>query len=183
MGLRTVVGSASLKANDWVDAFQDPFGKTLSGIYDPLLKASQSGSLTYQQANDALTQFNEQWNAYNSAVQQWRAKGGDYKTVVDQSLDPNGDFMKTVNMVKGALTGWVSSLQPAATDAANQVAPPTAQTVLGGASPNAVAEAAALRARKQAAAGGTASTILTSWLGLKSSSSNLQRSTILGYAA
>lgn len=183
MGLRTVVGSASLKAEDWVNTFQNPFGQFLSQIFDPINAAQKTGGLKYQDAADALDQFNQQWTAFDAAAQQWRQKGGDYKTVVDQSYDPTKDFMKTVEMVRQSLTGWAQSLKPEDTGTSGPSAPPTAQTILGGLSPQTVADAAALRQRRAAQVGGRSSTILTGNSGLSELSANNRKyTTLLGYA-
>lgn len=183
MGLRSILGAASLKAKDYVSAFQDPFGKTLSDIYDPIKKASDAGTLTFDQANDAFTQFNQQWQAFDEASSQWKQRGGDYAKVVGQAYDPNGKFMKTVNSVKGDLTNWTGALKP--TDPAkgnSEAAPPTLQTILTGLglTPDGAAAGAAGQQKKRSAA--ATNTLLTGGRGLSElSSANRQYKTLLGY--
>jgi hypothetical protein len=184
MGVRTILGSASLKANDWVQAFQNPFGQELSKLYDPLKSASNAGTLNYQQAQDALTEFNQQWTAFDASAQQWKAKGGDYAKVVSQSYDPNGKFMQTVNMVKDALTDWTGSLpNPNGGKPTGPDTPPSLQTILGqlGLSPDDAAQKAASNVQRKAQS--ETQTILTGSHGLSEvSSANRKTRTLLGYA-
>lgn len=198
---------AHAKANDWVSGFQDPFGKTLSSINDPIVAAAQAGTLTYQQANDALTQFNEQWSSLNAAAEQFQAKGGDYATAVQQAYgnvkvgtdpfaDPNAgpsgsEFLDTVRQVQSFLTNQVASLKPADGSSSADTATPaptlltTTQQTDGGQTPAQAAAAAAERTKDQSVGGGRSSTILTGPQGL-TMLTGLQRQaqskTLLGYA-
>lgn len=184
MGVRSIVDAASLKANQWVQAFQNPFGQELSTIYDPIEQAQQAGTLTLQQVQDALTTFNTQWSGFQQAAKQYQAQGGDWNRVINQSLDPTGDFMKTVNMVKTNLTDWQTSLQASdpnsSSNANNPTAPPTMQTILQqlGLTPADAERNAAVTQEKHAmAAPGFTGTIL----GGASLKVNTQRPTLLGF--
>ncbi len=170
------------KASDFVNTFQNPFGKTLSGIIDPIDQANGKGTLTYDQANAALTDFNQQWAGFDAASNQWKLQGGDYSTVVDQAYDPNGKFMQTVTGVRSTLQGYVDKLKPAGAPAANAPpAAPTLQTILSGLglTPQSAADQAADQQRKRALSGGRASTILTGASGLPAAAR--PQKTLLGY--
>lgn len=182
-----VQGAGHQKATDFVNTYQDPFGKDLSSIYDPIQKAQAAGTLTYQQANDALTSFNQQWQAFDAAAQQWKAQGGEFKTVVDQAYDPNGDFMKTVNMVKTNLTDWTNTLQAAdpsaATDNTTPSTPPDLQTILAGLgiTPADAARQAVVQQSKQAmAAPGYSATLLG---GSKGTPTTKTKTLLAGYSS
>lgn len=182
MGLRTIVDAASLKANQWVQGFQNPFGTELSTIYDPIEKAQQAGTLTLQQVQDALNSFNTQWSGFQQAAKQYQAQGGDWNTVISQSLDPGGEFMKTVNMVQTNLTNWQTQLQAGMTGANPNTpnAPPTMSSILSelGLTPADAARSAAVTQRRQAmAAPGFTGTILGG-AGLKQ---NVRTPTLLGF--
>lgn len=183
MALGTLLGKASAKANDWTGAFQTPFGQTLSSIYDPIQQAQAAGTLTYDQANTALTQFNEQWTAYQDAANQWKAQGGDYATVINQNFDANGAFMKTVNMVQQNLTNWTQGLQSSSTTAnPTPTSAPTLDTILTGLGMSTNQAAADAAANTQRKAQAETRTILTGGMGLQLSPANLKKKTVLGYA-
>lgn len=184
MPLGSILGQAHLKASDWVNAFQNPFGKTLSKIFDPLKKASDSGTLTYDQANAGLEEFNQQWTAYQSAAQQWTDKGGDFAKVIKQNYDPGGDFMKTLNMVKTSLTDWTGSLQPADTTGDNGTgAPPSLQTLLTSLGLTSEGAASGAAAQVQKKAQSATKTLLTGGKGLPElTAANRKTTTLLGYA-
>jgi hypothetical protein len=171
---------AHKKADAWTSAFQTPFGKTLSDIVDPLNKAAKAGTLTYQQAKDALDEYTQQWDAFQKSADQFKAMGGDYAKAVNQGFDPNGDFMKTVTGVKKTLTDYVNSLPPPSGDPSKPSTPPDPNhpSGTGGqSSTQAARNAAVLQSKRNAAAPGFISTILGgAGLDLKT-----QRKTLVGY--
>jgi len=169
-----LIAPAHKKASAFVDTFQNPFGKTLSSIFDPIVAQYKAGTLTYDQAKDAFDTYNQQWTAFDEAAQQFKAMGGDYAKVVKQAYDPNGDFMKTNLMVKNTLQGYVDSLKPAetTTDSTDGAAPTMPKDA------NDQARKAALIQTKRAmAAPGFISTILGGAL----SSPKTKQRTLLGY--
>ncbi len=181
-GVKNLVGAASVKASDFTSAYQTPFGQKLSQIFDPIVAAKNAGTLTFDQANQALTDFNQQWTAFDAAAQQWKSKGGDYEQVVDQAYDPNQAFMKTVDNVRTSLTDWTTSLKPAdSTDPNQPTAPPTLQQMLAalGLTPAGAGDQAADLAAKHAQQG--TKTILTGGQGVNVDPMNRSRKTLLGY--
>src|SRR5881409_2068179 len=180
-----LIAPAHKKASAFVDTFQNPFGSFLSTLIDPIWKAYGDKTLTYDQAKEALDQFNQQWTAFDLAAQQFKSFGGDYAKVVKQAYDPAGKFMQTVNMVRQSLTDIQTALKPAedpnsdaATKKATTPPDPNKPEGTGGKSTDEAARAAAVQQKKRnMAAPGFLSTIL----GGTPMTPATQRKTLLGY--
>jgi hypothetical protein len=185
MGGTAGVGAGHLKANSFVQSFQNPFGDFLKQTIDPINAASKAGTLTYQQAKDALDAFNQQWTSFDTGAQQFKAMGGDYAKVVNQAYDPNKAFMQTVNGVRKTLTDYADQLKPADTGKpddnvkdATTPPDPTKPAGTGGQTAQDAARTAAAQQKKKAlAAPGFISTIL----GGSQGSATTQKPTLLGY--
>src|SRR5439155_20684111 len=71
----------------------------------------KSTPLTYQEAQEALDQFNQEWTAFDTGSQEYKKMGGGFEKVVNQAYDPNKDFMKTVTAVRTGLEADVARLK------------------------------------------------------------------------
>jgi hypothetical protein len=178
----SLLAPAHKKASAFTSTFQTPFGDFMSQLIAPIWKANADKSLTYDQAKSALDSFNQQWTAFDLGAQQFKSMGGDYAKVVGQAYDPQGDFMKTVNMVRQSLTDINTALKPADTTDPNKDAttPPDPNNPpgTGGQSATATARTAAANQKRRNAGGvGFLSTIL----GGSMNTTTTQRKTLLGY--
>lgn len=172
MGGTAGIGTGHTDANDFVQTLQNPFGKTMSGIFDPIAAEQTAGTLTYDQATAALDSFNEQWAAFDAGAQQYKAQGGEFATVVDQAYNPNQAFMQTVNNVRTSLTNWQAALKPASTSSSTNkpTRPPTATSILKplGLTPAGAAQGAVAQQAKDAARAPGFSSTLLGGAGMKS---------------
>jgi hypothetical protein len=79
-------GTAHLKANEWVQGFQNPFDKNVGTINEQFYNMANSGQLTSQQAQQMMQQVQQLFANYEQSRQKFGAKGGDYQTVANQAL-------------------------------------------------------------------------------------------------
>jgi hypothetical protein len=185
MGGVAGVGAGHLKANNFVQSFQNPFGDFMNQTVKSLDDAGKAGSLTYDQAKAALDEFNQNWTSFDQAANQFKQMGGDFAKVVKQAYDPNGDFMKTVNWVRPWLEGQVDSRKPAdngqpdnnVKDATTPPDPTKPAGTGGQTAQDAARTAAANQKKKSLAAPGFISTIL----GGSQGNATTQKPTLLGY--
>lgn len=159
----SLIGRGRKQANIWTKSVQEPFGERIKSIIDPTNAAAEAGTLTYEQAQSALGQYQSEVSALESAASQFEGLGSKQRTVIErfrkQFAGPGylADWQKT-------LEGHVSALKPA--EKAEPEAPPEKapgpedvlpkdQTILG------QAKKAAIQQKKRATgAFGRSSTIL-----------------------
>lgn len=173
--LAPLMGRGRKQANIFTSGVQTPISNRLKDIYTSANTQIQAGTLTYDEAQQALASFDTQAGEFETAAQQFEALGSKQKTVVEQGRAT----------VKPTYTGWRSDLaqyvewlKPAATPEPPKPpeAPPTIDNV------PAKAQGAADQQRKRAtSAYGRSSTILTGG-GLAPLLKEQRRTaTILGY--
>ena len=107
------VSTAHLRANEWVQSVQNPFGTALGKIADANAEDVRTGTATVQSVTYAKQQMNLMWEKYQKTAETWAAQGPDYRLVINQSyntLQPlidqlNRDMDKNIADIQARLVG------------------------------------------------------------------------------
>ena len=167
----------------WTRHFQDPFGKRIAAIIDPISLARSSGALKYEDVIAAQQKLEDEITAFSAAQQAYEGLGGDQsKTIAGsrRTLDP------IIAAWRASLAGDLAGLAPPAEDSSEaggpaEEPPSTAGPIpgTGGKTILTAAKGAAEQQKKRAmGSGGRGSTFLTRGPQQKAS---VQRRSILGY--
>lgn len=181
--LAPLFGRGRKQADIFVQGVQNPISDRLKDLYLQANAKAQGGTLTYDEAQQALSAFDEQTGEFETAAKQFETLGSKQKTVVDRARNT---VNPTYTQWRSELSGWAQAVKPAEPSApaapVSEQPPTTSSVIPGGGTPTKMATAAAFQQRKRAASfTGRASTILTG-LGLPGlSGMNQRRTSILGY--
>jgi hypothetical protein len=147
-------------ARFFVQNVQDPFAKRVQGLFDPITEARKAGTLTYEQASQALAQFNTEVADLTQSQTEFEALGGTQKLVAQQSRDTLNPL---IDQWRADLQAHVASFPtPPEPKPITPEDAPTSISVLAneGVTPLQKAQGAAEQQRKRALGGGRQSTIL-----------------------
>jgi hypothetical protein len=175
LGYKIATGQAHRKANTFVDTLQNPFHKDIASILDPITKAREAGTLTYQQVLDAQTAFNKRLTAFEDEAFNFSLKGGDQERVYKQALGETGNLTPIIASWKKSFSDDIAKLRPA--EETTPEKPPTMESVTPGRTPIQQALLAAERERKKSLGAGYKST----FLGGAKNKPLMQRMTLGGY--
>ncbi len=179
----SLIGRGRKQADIWTKSAQEPFGRRMSEIIDRANQSRAAGTLTYEQAQQALAQYKSEVGALEAAASQFETLGSKQRTVIEQFrkqfAGPGyfADWEKT-------LTGHVEALKPAETKGPEPPPEeaPAAKDVIPGTTPEEKtpqyqAKKAATQLKKRAQGLGRSSTIL----GGAGATVRRQPVTLLGY--
>jgi hypothetical protein len=173
-----MIGQAHPWATQWNKNVQDPFAARVKALFDPITEARKAGTLTHQQAKDALEQFNFEVSDLRQAQSEFEALGAGQRQVIAGSrktLDP------LISQWGADLQAHLDSLgapPPEPTIAPESAPTPTSILAGEGTTPLRKAMGAAEQQRKRAMGGGRQTTILAGNVPLGNTG---RRRTLLGY--
>lgn len=154
-------GKGRKTADFFRENFQDPFGKRVASIIDPLNEAKKAGTLTKADATTAQTALEAEIADFTKNASEFEALGNEQKTVVGQARNT---LTPIIRDWRSSLTSTIAGLPDPKPEERILLTPPTLDTVTGkeGTTPLLKAQGAAEQQRKRALAGyGRQSTILT----------------------
>ena len=159
-------------AEDFVGKYQNPFSQDIASIIDPITKARDAGTLTYQQVLDAQTSFNKRLTQFEDDAFNYSLKGGTEEKVYKQA---QGTLAPIINAWKQSFESDIAKLRPPGETTPEP--PPTMESVTPGRTPVQQALLMAERERKKNLGAGYKST----FLGGAKMKPLMQRMTLGGY--
>jgi len=134
-------------AQYWVNNYQNPFGKKVSSIIDPLTAAKKSGTLSYDQLLQAQQDYQAAVDQYQRDMLTYEAQGGKHVNVIEQARQTFAPNDKTLR------DSWfgteLQGLKPADT---TEVTPPKMDDVTPGTTTQGAIDQAGVQQKKRSQA-------------------------------